>query len=215
MNSLSTWANSNTSLTNPCNWVGITCTQTSPPSVISLSLQGLNLSGDISPSICKLPNLSHLNLANNLFNQSIPLHLSQCTALQTLNLSSNLIWGTLPDQISKLGSLKVLDLSSNYLEGKIPQSLSSLSSLQVLNLGKNRFSDFITAISATLFNNLWPDSNISSLAYLSSSPKAAALSSTLVQCCLIHLWELPRHLPHPLDLSQRYCILFSISYIYF
>ncbi|XXG64123.1 hypothetical protein AAC387_Pa05g2158 [Persea americana] len=144
MNSLSTWAHStsmpNTSLTNPCNWVGITCTQTSPPSVISLSLQGLNLSGDISPSICKLPNLSHLNLANNLFNQSIPLHLSQCTALQTLNLSSNLIWGTLPDQISKLGSLKVLDLSSNYLEGKIPQSLSSLSSLQVLNLGKNRFS---------------------------------------------------------------------------
>eukprot|EP00268_Persea_americana_P057061 TRINITY_DN6805_c0_g1_i6.p1 TRINITY_DN6805_c0_g1~~TRINITY_DN6805_c0_g1_i6.p1 ORF type:complete len:176 (+),score=20.05 TRINITY_DN6805_c0_g1_i6:99-626(+) len=127
----------------------------------------------------------------------------------------NLIWGTLPDQISQLSSLKVLDLSINYLEGEIPQSLSSLSSLQVLNLGKNRFSDFITAISATLFNNLWPDSNISSLAYLSSSPKAAALSSTLVQCCLIHLWELPRHLPHPLDLSQRYCILFSISYIYF
>ncbi|XXG61905.1 hypothetical protein AAC387_Pa05g0396 [Persea americana] len=98
----------------------------------------------------------------------------------------NLIWGTLPDQISQLSSLKVLDLSINYLEGEIPQSLSSLSSLQVLNLGKNRFSDFITTISATLFNNLWPDSNISSLAYLSSSPRATALSSTLLQCCLIH-----------------------------
>eukprot|EP00268_Persea_americana_P057065 TRINITY_DN6805_c0_g3_i1.p1 TRINITY_DN6805_c0_g3~~TRINITY_DN6805_c0_g3_i1.p1 ORF type:complete len:887 (+),score=180.07 TRINITY_DN6805_c0_g3_i1:126-2786(+) len=140
MNSLSTWANSNTSLTNPCNWVGITCTQTSPPSVLSLTLEGLNLSGEISPSICKLPYLSHLSLANNLFNKPIPLHLSQCTALETLNLSSNLIWGTVPDQISLFTSLKALDLSSNKLQGQIPPGLSSLNRLQVLNLGKNSFS---------------------------------------------------------------------------
>ncbi|KAK6941863.1 Protein kinase domain [Dillenia turbinata] len=134
-NSLSTW--SNTSLTNYCNWTGVTC---SFSSMTSLNLQSLNLSGEISPSICDLKNLSFLNLADNLFNQPIPLHLSQCNSLETLNLSNNLIWGTIPDQISQFSSLKVLDLSKNHVEGKIPDTVGSLKKLQVLNLGGNLLS---------------------------------------------------------------------------
>lgn len=145
-NALSTW--SNTSSNHHCNWTGISCSTTtpSPLSVTSINLQGLNLSGDISSSICDLPNLSYLDLADNIFNQPIPLHLSQCSSLETLNLSTNLIWGTIPSQISQFGSLKVLDLSRNHIEGNIPESLGSLKNLQVLNMGSNLLSGNVPAV---------------------------------------------------------------------
>ncbi|XP_076914444.1 probably inactive leucine-rich repeat receptor-like protein kinase At5g06940 [Bidens hawaiensis] len=134
MNHLASW--SNTTTIHHCNWTGVTCTTT----ISSLSLQNLNLSGEISPSICELTSLTTLNLADNFFNQPIPLHLSQCSSLTTLNLSSNLIWGTIPDQISQFKSLKFLDLSKNHIEGKIPDGIGFLTSLQVLNLGNNMLS---------------------------------------------------------------------------
>ncbi|KAI3742310.1 hypothetical protein L1987_59990 [Smallanthus sonchifolius] len=134
MNHLSSW--SNTTTTHHCNWTGVTCTTT----ISSLILQNLNLSGEISPSICQLSNLITLNLADNFFNQPIPLHLSQCSSLNTLNLSNNLIWGTIPDQISQFKSLKFLDLSKNHVEGKIPDGVGLLQNLQVLNLGNNLLS---------------------------------------------------------------------------
>ncbi|XP_059298531.1 probably inactive leucine-rich repeat receptor-like protein kinase At5g06940 [Lycium ferocissimum] len=137
LNLLSSW--SNTTTIYHCNWTGITCTS-SPSSISSIKLLSLNISGEISPSICQLPNLAHLNLANNLFNQPIPLHLSQCDSLESLNLSNNLIWGTIPDQISQFGSLKVLDFGRNHLEGRIPEGIGSLKELQVLNLGNNLLS---------------------------------------------------------------------------
>ncbi|KAJ4978398.1 hypothetical protein NE237_009178 [Protea cynaroides] len=149
MHSLSTW--SNTSVSPLCSWTGITCSPNPSYSVTSLNLQGLNLSGEISASICELPGLSHLNLANNFFNQSIPLHLSQCIALETLNLSNNLIWGTIPDQISQFISLRSIDLSRNQVEGKIPYGLASLKDLEILNLGSNMLSGSVTS---SVFGNM-------------------------------------------------------------
>ncbi|XP_062167540.1 probably inactive leucine-rich repeat receptor-like protein kinase At5g06940 [Alnus glutinosa] len=147
-NYLSSW--SNASATDYCTWAGITCISTSSLFVTSIDLQNLNLSGEISPLICELPHLSSLNLADNLFNQTIPLQLSQCATLETLNLSNNLIWGTIPDQISQMGSLKVLDLSGNRVQGKIPESVGSLKNLQVLNLGRNLLSGSVPSV----FGNL-------------------------------------------------------------
>ncbi|KAG5555610.1 hypothetical protein RHGRI_006306 [Rhododendron griersonianum] len=144
MNSLSTWSNSTS--THYCNWTGITCTTSLPLSVSSLNLHSLNLSGEISSSLCQIPNLTHLNLANNFFNKPIPLHLSQCTSLESLNISSNLIWGTIPDQISQFGSLKVLDLSNNRVGGKIPETIGGLKKVQVLNLGGNLLSGSLPLI---------------------------------------------------------------------
>ncbi|XP_027352606.1 probably inactive leucine-rich repeat receptor-like protein kinase At5g06940 [Abrus precatorius] len=145
---LSSW--SNASSNHYCTWIGITCSTTPSRSVTSINLQSFNLSGDISSSICDLPNLSYLNLADNIFNQPIPLHLSQCSSLETLNLSANLIWGTIPSQISQFASLKVLDLSRNHIEGNIPESLGSLKNLQVLNMGSNMLSGSVPAV----FGNL-------------------------------------------------------------
>ncbi|XP_049405482.1 probably inactive leucine-rich repeat receptor-like protein kinase At5g06940 isoform X2 [Solanum stenotomum] len=142
---LSSWSKHSTS---ECNWRGITCTSSS--SISSINLVSFNLSGSISSSICELPNLVHLNLANNLFNQPIPLHLSQCASLQSLNLSNNLIWGTIPDQIYLFQSLKILDFSRNHLQGRIPQGIGSLKHLQFLNLGSNLLSGPFPLILANL-----------------------------------------------------------------
>ncbi|KAL0404952.1 UNVERIFIED_CONTAM: putative inactive leucine-rich repeat receptor-like protein kinase [Sesamum radiatum] len=97
-------------------------------------------------SICKLANLAHLNLADNLFNQPIPLHLSECGSLVTLNLTNNLIWGTIPEQISQFKPLQVLDFSRNHVEGKIPESIGSLRQLRVLNLGSNLLSGGVPVV---------------------------------------------------------------------
>ncbi|KAJ3669569.1 hypothetical protein LUZ60_011519 [Juncus effusus] len=132
-----------------CNWTHITCTTSS--SVSSIDLQALGLSGEVSPSICKLKDLSSLNLARNSFNQSLPLYLSECTNLLSLNLSNNLFWGTIPDQFFLLSSLTSLDLSGNKIEGQIPKSFGSLSNLQFLNLGRNLFSG---VVHPSTFSNL-------------------------------------------------------------
>ncbi|CAA7026871.1 unnamed protein product [Microthlaspi erraticum] len=140
--SLSGWSNTSSSSSSPhhCNWTGITCTRAPSLYVSSINLQSLNLSGEISDSVCNLPYLTHLDLSQNFFNQPIPLHLSTCLTLETLNLSTNLIWGTIPDQISEFSAIKVLDLSSNHVEGKIPEDLGLLFNLQVLNLASNLLS---------------------------------------------------------------------------
>lgn len=143
-NSLSSWSSS--SNVHYCNWTGITCVTSPSFTVTSVNLQSLNLSGEISSSICELTNLTLLNLADNLFNQAIPLHLSQCGSLETLNLSSNIIWGPIPDQISQFQSLRVLDFSRNHIEGKIPESIGSLVNLQVLNLGSNLLSGTVPSV---------------------------------------------------------------------
>ncbi|KAI3472167.1 hypothetical protein Pfo_029655 [Paulownia fortunei] len=144
MNILSGW--SNTTAIHHCNWTGVSCTNAAPFVVSSLNLQSLNLSGEISASLCKLSNLTHLNLADNLFNQPIPLHLSECGSLVTLNLSNNLIWGTIPEQISRFKPLEVLDFSRNHVEGNIPEGIGSLQRLKVLNLGSNLLSGSVPVV---------------------------------------------------------------------
>ncbi|KAJ8753388.1 hypothetical protein K2173_019787 [Erythroxylum novogranatense] len=163
-NSLASW--SNDSNMHHCNWTGITCTPAPSLSVTSIKLQSLNLSGEMSSSICQLTDLTLLNLADNFFNQPIPLHLAQCSSLESLNLSKNLIWGTIPDQISQFKSLKVLDFSKNHIEGKIVEGIGSLVNLQVLNLGSNLLSGNVPLIFGNLTELLVLD--LSENAYLVS-----------------------------------------------
>ncbi|GFP89660.1 probably inactive leucine-rich repeat receptor-like protein kinase at5g06940 [Phtheirospermum japonicum] len=145
INALSDW--SNTTATHYCNWTGVSCKNNENSFVISsLNLQSLNLSGEISASLCNLANLTHLNLADNFFNQPIPLHLSECNSLVSLNLSNNLIWGTIPEQISLFKPLEFLDFSKNHIEGKIPEGIGSLHKLKVLNFGSNLLSGSIPGV---------------------------------------------------------------------
>ncbi|KQJ83119.1 probably inactive leucine-rich repeat receptor-like protein kinase At5g06940 [Brachypodium distachyon] len=147
------------SLSTPyCNWPHITCTASSSSSSvvsIAVSLQGLGLSGDIdAASLCRVPGLSHLSLASNAFNTTVPLQLSRCASLVSLNLSSAAFWGPLPEQLAAglPPSLASLDLSGNDIEGPVPPGLAALgAALQVLDLGRNRLSG---VLHPALFRNL-------------------------------------------------------------
>ncbi|KAL0383711.1 UNVERIFIED_CONTAM: putative inactive leucine-rich repeat receptor-like protein kinase [Sesamum calycinum] len=141
MNTLSGW--SNATAIHHCNWTGVSCTNPAPFLVSSLNLQSLNLSGEISASICKLANLAHLNLADNLFNQPIPLHLSECGTLfkplQVLDFSRNHVEGKIPESIGSLRQLRVLNLGSNLLSGGVPVVFGNFTELVVLDLSHNPF----------------------------------------------------------------------------
>ncbi|KAL6650884.1 hypothetical protein ACP70R_009809 [Stipagrostis hirtigluma subsp. patula] len=150
---LSSWSAS----TPYCNWSHVTCTSDSAAAnatvSVSLSLQGLGLSGELSAvsSLCRVPGLASLSLASNGFNQTIPLQLSRCASLVALNLSAAAFWGPLPDQLAMLASLASLDLSGNSIEGQVPAGLAALGGLEVLNLGGNQLSG---VLHPALFGNL-------------------------------------------------------------
>jgi Leucine-rich repeat (LRR) protein/tRNA A-37 threonylcarbamoyl transferase component Bud32 len=140
-----------------CNWAHVSCASATSAAnatvSVSLSLQGLGLSGELSAaSLCRVPGLAALSLASNTFNQTVPLDLSRCASLASLNLSAAGFWGPLPEQLAALASLVSLDLSGNSIEGQVPAGLAALGSrLEVLNLGGNRLSG---VLHPALFRNL-------------------------------------------------------------
>ncbi|OEL36521.1 putative inactive leucine-rich repeat receptor-like protein kinase [Dichanthelium oligosanthes] len=149
---LSSWSRS----TPYCNWPRVACTATTAAAnatvSVSLSLQGLGLSGELSAaSLCRVPGLVDLSLASNAFNQTVPLELSRCASLVSLNLSAGAFWGPLPEQLAALASLVSLDLSGNSIEGQVPAGLAALGRLEVLDLGGNRLSG---VLHPALFGNL-------------------------------------------------------------
>ncbi|GAB2232044.1 hypothetical protein Droror1_Dr00011065 [Drosera rotundifolia] len=130
---LSSWNSS----TPHCLWPGVTC---SGPSVISLNLTGLNLTGTLSPSVAHLVSLASLSLCSNLLSGPIPNSISSLSQLKYLNLSNNVFNGS----VSFVGfvfpsSLHVLDLYNNNVTGPLPISVVNMTGLRHLHLGGNYF----------------------------------------------------------------------------
>uniref|UniRef100_A0A2K1Y733 Leucine-rich repeat-containing N-terminal plant-type domain-containing protein n=1 Tax=Populus trichocarpa TaxID=3694 RepID=A0A2K1Y733_POPTR len=100
------------------------------------------LTGEISPSICKLKFLPLLDLSNNSLSGFIPQCLGNFSnSLSVLNLGMNNLQGTIFSPFSKRNNLKYLNLNGNELEGKIPSSIINCIMLQVLDLGDNKIED--------------------------------------------------------------------------
>ncbi|KAL5054184.1 hypothetical protein RYX36_034866 [Vicia faba] len=132
--SLSSW---NPSDTTPCNWYGVRCDATNT-TVTELDLSDTNIQGPFTASIlCRLPNLSSINLFNNSINQTFPLQISLCQNLLHLDLSQNLLTGPLPEILSTLTNLRYLDLTGNNFSGNIPLSFGTFQKLEVLSLVSN------------------------------------------------------------------------------
>ncbi|PHT41314.1 hypothetical protein CQW23_20168 [Capsicum baccatum] len=90
------------------------------------------------------PNVTHLNLANNLFSGSIPLDFGHVmTKIQVLDLAGNAFTGSLPNSITKAKQLLRVDLSDNHLSGNIPDWWYDLQQLQVIDLYGNDLSGSI------------------------------------------------------------------------
>ncbi|KAJ6826748.1 receptor-like protein kinase HSL1 [Iris pallida] len=123
----------------PCNWTGVTCSPSpSAPTVTSVDLSNLGLSGPFPPVLCRLPNLSSLSLSLNYINSTLPpSSLLPCPSLARLDLSQNLLVGPLPSSLPSLPSLAYLDLSANNFTGPIPPSFATFPNLQTLSLVGN------------------------------------------------------------------------------
>uniref|UniRef100_A0A452ZLR3 Malectin-like domain-containing protein n=2 Tax=Aegilops tauschii subsp. strangulata TaxID=200361 RepID=A0A452ZLR3_AEGTS len=96
-------------------WDGLSCNYaiSGPPTVKSLNLSSMGLSGNISSSFGDLKGLQYLDLSRN-------------------NLT-----GSIPDTLSQLSSLTLLDLTGNRLTGEIPSMLLKRSQDGFLTLRYN------------------------------------------------------------------------------
>ncbi|PIA42930.1 hypothetical protein AQUCO_02000403v1 [Aquilegia coerulea] len=118
-------------------WIGITCKN---GSVTEINLSNMNITHEISPSICDLTSLTRIDLSFNYIPGEFPYLLYNCSNLYSLDLSQNYFVGSLPSDIHRLSSsLQHLNLSSNNFSGDIPLSIGQLHSLRTLYLFSNQF----------------------------------------------------------------------------
>ncbi|KAJ7513312.1 hypothetical protein O6H91_04G117000 [Diphasiastrum complanatum] len=102
-----------------------------------LDVSDSELSGELPPSIGKLPNLQKLFLSKNRLVGSMPPEMSNLRSLSYLDLSENHLSGPIPAELGRCDQLFYLDLSVNDLEGEIPAGLQGLQVLGFLNVSRN------------------------------------------------------------------------------
>ncbi|KAF6146588.1 hypothetical protein GIB67_008874 [Kingdonia uniflora] len=122
-----------------CSWRGVTCDNLTFD-VIALNLSGLNLGGEISPSIGDFKSLLSIDLRGNHLSGQIPDEIGDCSSLKSLDLSFNQIYGDIPFSVSKLKQLESLILKNNQLIGPIPSTLSQIPNMKILDLAQNNLS---------------------------------------------------------------------------
>ncbi|CAN6169692.1 unnamed protein product [Urochloa humidicola] len=108
------------------------------PKLTTVMIQNNSFTGAL-PSVIS-PNISRIEMGNNLFSGSFPM---QATGLRVLHAENNRLGGELPADMSKLGSLTDLSVPGNRITGSIPASIKFLQKLNILNLSGNRISGMI------------------------------------------------------------------------
>ncbi|KAK9154147.1 hypothetical protein Sjap_001627 [Stephania japonica] len=131
----SDWASEGGDPCLPVSWSWVRCNSDPQPSIISISLSGKNLTGNIPLELTNLPHLIELWLDGNLLTGPIP-DLSGCTDLKIIHLENNNLTGGLPSSLMNLQNLRELYLQNNLLSGTIPASL--LAKNLILNYSGNR-----------------------------------------------------------------------------
>ncbi|KAF6981635.1 hypothetical protein CFC21_000092 [Triticum aestivum] len=112
-------------------------------SLVKITLEGNQLTGDISQHFGVYPRLKKMSFPSNRFSGQIPPNLGACTQLTALDLSQNMITGSIPPIISKLSNLVEQRLDSNHLTGDIPPEICTLTNLYRMNLSSNQLSGSI------------------------------------------------------------------------
>nr|XP_027126683.1 LRR receptor-like serine/threonine-protein kinase isoform X2 [Coffea arabica] len=125
----------------PCGWFGITCNFNKE--VTEVSLQNMDLFGNVPNNFSSLLSLNKLVLFGTNLSGSIPKEIGSLQELRLLVLSENALTGGLPGEIFHLPNLEELHLNSNRLEGSIPDEIGNLTSLTSLTLFDNQLSGTI------------------------------------------------------------------------
>ncbi|KAL6544716.1 hypothetical protein OROMI_023578 [Orobanche minor] len=123
----------------PCgeSWKGITC---QGPSVISVQISGMGLSGTMGYLLSNLVSLKTLDLSNNNIHDSIPYQLPP--NLTSLNLAGNNLSGNLPYSVSNMGTLTYLNISQNVLSQTVGDMFVNHSALATLYFSDISFNNF-------------------------------------------------------------------------
>ena len=118
--------------------------------VTELSLNFIQLSGEIPAELGNLANLELLELEGNRLTGEIPAELGNLANLRYLDLWQNQLSGEIPAELGNLANLRGLLLGRNQLSGEIPAELGNLTNLEALFLEDNRLSGEIPAALGSL-----------------------------------------------------------------
>lgn len=100
------------------------------------------LVGKISPLICNLKSLVHLDLSfNNLSGMVPPCLGSSSQSLQILVLKGNKFSGPIPQTYKISSALRIIDLSNNNLQGQLPRAMINCRMLEVIDISQNQIND--------------------------------------------------------------------------
>ncbi|WCJ17792.1 Leucine-rich repeat (LRR) family protein [Euphorbia peplus] len=139
---------------------GITCSYDSTR-VTQLTLDPVGYSGQLTPLISQLTNLTILDLADNNFYGSIPPHISSLSNLQSLILRGNSFTGSVPGPVTNLKSLESLDLSHNFLSGYLPNSMNLMPRLKRIDLSYNKLSGSLPKLPPSLLELAMKNNSLS------------------------------------------------------
>uniref|UniRef100_A0A2N9HMT8 Leucine-rich repeat-containing N-terminal plant-type domain-containing protein n=1 Tax=Fagus sylvatica TaxID=28930 RepID=A0A2N9HMT8_FAGSY len=112
-----------------------------PPFIFDYTININMLSGEISPMICNLSSLSHLDLSFNNLSGFLPHCLGNMNNLSILNLGHNEFQGIIPQIFMEGSKLRMISLNQNHFQGPLPRSLAYCTRLEFLDIGNNNVSD--------------------------------------------------------------------------
>ncbi|KAF8009101.1 hypothetical protein BT93_J0174 [Corymbia citriodora subsp. variegata] len=109
-------------------------------SLTNLNIYFCSLRGIFPDNVFRLPNLTTLDISNNLNLSGILPRSNWTSPLKFLSLRDTSFSGEIPNSIGTFKSLTYLDLRECNFTGHVPSSLANLEQLQNLYIGENSFS---------------------------------------------------------------------------
>ncbi|XP_027191469.1 probable LRR receptor-like serine/threonine-protein kinase At1g07650 isoform X2 [Cicer arietinum] len=107
--------------------------------VVTITLKGQNLPGNLPPALSKLRHLQIIDLSRNYLNGTIPKEWGSMSNLLNITLPGNRLTGSIPKEIANISTLIQLELTANQMSGNLPPELGNLAQILTLRLSSNNF----------------------------------------------------------------------------
>ncbi|GLT46361.1 hypothetical protein SLA2020_201220 [Shorea laevis] len=116
----------------------VTCSNDTPPHVVSIVLKKHSLAGTLPPDLVRLPYLRNIDLSLNYLRGTIPAEWGS-TQLVKISLVGNRLTGSIPKAIGNISTLQYFTVEFNQLSGLLPPELGHLTRIEYFHLTSNNF----------------------------------------------------------------------------